>query len=37
MTEDPKKGFMKAVGLFLGTSMLMDTIYFNTKEELINQ
>lgn len=37
MTEDPKKGFMKAVGIFLATSMLMDTLYFNGKRELINQ
>ncbi|MBC7427406.1 MAG: hypothetical protein H7336_02265 [Bacteriovorax sp.] len=37
MSEDPKKGFMKAVGLYMGASILMDAMYFKSKKELINQ
>lgn len=37
MTENPKKGFMKAVGIYLGASILMDSFYFKSKKEVINQ
>lgn len=37
MTADPKKGFAKAVGLYMGVSILMDALYFKGKKEVINQ
>lgn len=37
MATDPNKGFMKAVGLYLGASIIMDAVYFEGKKDLINQ
>lgn len=37
MSADPKLGFMKAVGLYMGASVLMDALYFKAKKEMINQ
>jgi hypothetical protein len=37
MATDPKKGFIKAVGLYLGASIIMDAVYFEGKKDLINQ
>ncbi|MBC7713071.1 MAG: hypothetical protein H7177_07015 [Rhizobacter sp.] len=37
MSEDPKKGFAKAVGIYMGASILMDALYFKSKKEVINQ
>lgn len=37
MAEDPKSGFMKAVGLYMGASILMDALYFKGRKEVINQ
>lgn len=37
MTADPKKGFAKAVGMYMATSILFDALYFKSRKEVINQ
>lgn len=37
MTPNPKAGFAKAVGTYFAGQLLLDTIYYKTREELINQ
>ena len=37
MSENPKQGFAKAVGIYMGASILMDSLYFEGRKNLINQ
>ena len=37
MTPNPKAGFAKAVGTYFAGQLLLDTIYYKSREELINQ
>lgn len=37
MSENPKTGFMKAVGIYMGASVVMDALYFQGRKEVINQ
>jgi hypothetical protein len=37
MTTNPNAGFLRAVGIYLGGSIIMDATYFETKKDLINQ
>lgn len=37
MSEDPKKGFTKAVATYMAGSLVLDAIYFQGRRDLINQ
>ncbi len=37
MTKNPKEGFLKAMGLYMGVSLLFDALYFKARKDLINQ
>jgi hypothetical protein len=37
MTADPKKGFAKAVAIYMGAQIVMDSLYFKGRKEVINQ